>query len=127
MNNVSDNYRSSSSTTNGRQTANVDAERRDSTGTKYEKWPSSIGRMFAALSCTLGLFNISRFSIFSIVFGGKKHQLLQHETFSLNFRFFSKFPGAISHFVAALRHSNAVAANVSWLKHSTWSNFDVAH
>lgn len=34
-------------------------------------WPFGFSRVFAATCCTLGLFNISRFSIFSIIFGGK--------------------------------------------------------
>lgn len=34
-------------------------------------WPHSLSSMLATLGCTLGLFNISRFAILSIHFGGK--------------------------------------------------------
>lgn len=35
------------------------------------KWPHALSPALACLSCTLGLFNISRFSILSIQFGGE--------------------------------------------------------
>jgi len=34
-------------------------------------WPHSLSSMLASLGCTLGLFNISRFAILSIHFGGR--------------------------------------------------------
>lgn len=38
---------------------------------KTTVWPFGFSRVFAATCCTLGLFNMSRFSIFSIIFGGE--------------------------------------------------------
>ena len=35
------------------------------------KWPHALSPALACLSCTLGLFNISRFSILSVQFGGE--------------------------------------------------------
>lgn len=35
------------------------------------KWPHALSSALACLGCTLGLFNISRFAILSIQFGGK--------------------------------------------------------
>lgn len=35
------------------------------------KWPHALSPALACLGCTLGLFNISRFAILSIQFGGK--------------------------------------------------------
>lgn len=34
-------------------------------------WPHKMSAMLACLSCTVGIFNISRFAIFSVHFGGK--------------------------------------------------------
>jgi solute carrier family 6 (neurotransmitter transporter) len=36
-----------------------------------QTWPHSISRPITCLFCTLGLFNISRFAIFSVHFGGE--------------------------------------------------------
>jgi len=33
-------------------------------------WPHGLSSMLASLGCTLGLFNISRFAILSVHFGG---------------------------------------------------------
>lgn len=33
-------------------------------------WPHRMSAMLAYLSCTVGIFNISRFAIFSVHFGG---------------------------------------------------------
>lgn len=38
---------------------------------KTNTWPFSFSRILAATCCTLGFFNISRFSMLSIAFGGK--------------------------------------------------------
>lgn len=35
------------------------------------KWPHALSPALACLGCTLGLFNISRFSILSVQFGGQ--------------------------------------------------------
>lgn len=35
------------------------------------QWPHRLSSMLACLACTLGLFNISRFAILSVQFGGK--------------------------------------------------------
>lgn len=40
---------------------------------KIKIWPHCFSRILAASCCTLGLFNISRFSVLSIYFGGKNH------------------------------------------------------
>ena len=34
------------------------------------KWPHALSHALACLGCTLGLFNISRFAILSVHFGG---------------------------------------------------------
>lgn len=47
---------------------------------KSAHWPFGLSRVFAATCCTLGLFNISRFALFSNIFGGKKIP-----TLSINF------------------------------------------
>lgn len=39
---------------------------------KSAHWPFGLSRVFAATCCTLGLFNISRFAIFSNIFGGER-------------------------------------------------------
>lgn len=39
------------------------------------KWPHALSPALACLGCTLGLFNISRFSILSVQFGGKDYFL----------------------------------------------------
>lgn len=36
-------------------------------------WPHRMSAMLACLSCTVGIFNISRFAIFSVHFGGMKY------------------------------------------------------
>lgn len=35
------------------------------------KWPHALSSTLACLGCTLGLFNISRFAILSVQFGGE--------------------------------------------------------
>lgn len=35
-------------------------------------WPHRMSAMLACLSCTVGIFNISRFAIFSVHFGGNE-------------------------------------------------------
>lgn len=54
-----------------------DAERDNERGAQDEdenstgKWPHALSPALACLGCTLGLFNISRFAILSIQFGGE--------------------------------------------------------
>lgn len=36
------------------------------------KWPHALSSTLACLGCTLGLFNISRFAILSVQFGGER-------------------------------------------------------
>lgn len=43
-------------------------------------WPHRMSAMLACLSCTVGIFNISRFAIFSVHFGGNE---LLHNWFHL--------------------------------------------
>lgn len=69
-NNTNDiNSHISSTTTNNTNNHNRNAQH--GTHTKSNIWPFELSRIFAAVCCTLGLFNLSRFSIFSILFGGK--------------------------------------------------------
>lgn len=46
-------------------------DQNDSTSESKSTWPYSISRPITCLFCTLGLFNISRFAIFSVHFGGR--------------------------------------------------------
>jgi solute carrier family 6 (neurotransmitter transporter), invertebrate len=59
-------------TNNTNQNHSEDDERdqNDSASESKSTWPYSISRPITCLFCTLGLFNISRFAIFSVHFGG---------------------------------------------------------
>lgn len=50
-------------------------------------WPHSLSRPISCLFCTLGLFNISRFAIFSVHFGGKKQYFLTRKLAVMRFIF----------------------------------------
>ena len=60
-------------TTAGASTNNSEDDERDQNDSSESKstWPYLISRPITCLFCTLGLFNISRFAIFSVHFGGK--------------------------------------------------------
>lgn len=52
------------------ESAGISSDDQDSTNTqKTRVWPHNCSRILAATGCTLGLFNISRFSVFTIHFG----------------------------------------------------------
>lgn len=69
-------------TTAGASTNNSEDDERDHNDSSSESkstWPYLISRPITCLFCTLGLFNISRFAIFSVHFGGKHcYALLNH-------------------------------------------------
>lgn len=48
-------------------------EQNDNASESKSTWPYSISRPITCLFCTLGLFNISRFAIFSVHFGGEHY------------------------------------------------------
>lgn len=70
------NSSSGSNTNNNNNSHNVtssaSSSRRENTSAAMKAyiWPNGLSRVLAALSCSVGLFNISRFAIFSILFGG---------------------------------------------------------
>lgn len=47
-----------------------EADAGDGSDESKVSWPHSLSRPICCLFCTLGLFNISRFAIFSVHFGG---------------------------------------------------------
>lgn len=51
-------------------TPNDDGDAGEGSGETKVTWPHSLSRPICCLFCTLGLFNISRFAIFSVHFGG---------------------------------------------------------
>lgn len=51
--------------------SNNNADDQDDIDNVYKKWPHVYSRSLACTCCTLGLFNISRFAMFSIHFGGE--------------------------------------------------------
>lgn len=60
-----------SNSNNNANTSSPSSRRENmSAASKAAMWPTGFSRVLAACSCTIGLFNISRFSIFSILFGG---------------------------------------------------------
>lgn len=72
MSNSTDtNTNSGITSTSTTSTGNNNRNAQHGTNPKSNVWPFEVSRIFAAVCCTLGLFNLSRFSMFSILFGGK--------------------------------------------------------
>ncbi|KAM7343250.1 sodium-dependent transporter bedraggled isoform 2-T3 [Cochliomyia hominivorax] len=71
-NNISDQNNTANEENNEQNTHNVDSENIDMTQ-KFgfnSYWPHSFCRTLALISCTLGLFNINRFAVLTINYGG---------------------------------------------------------
>jgi solute carrier family 6 (neurotransmitter transporter), invertebrate len=76
---------------NSQHLTSDDDEREQSENATKTSWPHLLSRSICCVFCTLGLFNISRFAIFSVHFGGKQQQRVGdtfHHRFVIVFFFF---------------------------------------
>lgn len=73
MSNSNDTNTNSGITSTTTSTGNNNRNAQHGTNPTSNVWPFEVSRIFAAVCCTLGLFNLSRFSMFSILFGGKSY------------------------------------------------------
>lgn len=53
-------------------TSTTDDEQNENGNESKSLWPHLLSRPICCVFCTLGLFNISRFAIFSVHFGGER-------------------------------------------------------